>query len=54
VGETRINRHDFQVSWNGPLENGGHVVGDEVIIKVDVEALLETELKRALAQGKSA
>jgi polyisoprenoid-binding protein YceI len=54
VGETRINRHDFQVSWNGPLENGGHVVGDEVIIKVDVEALLETELKKALAQGKSA
>jgi polyisoprenoid-binding protein YceI len=54
VGETRINRQDFQVSWDGPLENGGHIVGDEVIIKVDVEALLETELKRALAQGKSA
>jgi polyisoprenoid-binding protein YceI len=54
VGETRINRQDFQVSWNGQLENGGLIVGDEVIIKVDVEALLETELKRALAQGKSA
>jgi polyisoprenoid-binding protein YceI len=54
VGETRINRHDFQVSWDGPLENGGRVVGDEVIIKVDVEALLETELKKALAQGKPA
>jgi polyisoprenoid-binding protein YceI len=53
VGETRINRHAFQVSWDGPLENGGHVVGDEVIIKVDVEALLETELKKALAKGKS-
>jgi polyisoprenoid-binding protein YceI len=54
VGETRINRQDFGVRWNGPLENGGVVVSDEVIIKVDVEALLETELKRALAKGKSA
>src|SRR6516164_7085740 len=52
VGETRINRQDFQVSWNGQLENGGVVVGDEVIIKMDVEALLETELTRAVAKGK--
>jgi polyisoprenoid-binding protein YceI len=52
VGETRINRHDFRVNWDGPLEGGGHIVGDEVIIKVDVEALLETELQKALAKGK--
>jgi polyisoprenoid-binding protein YceI len=50
MGEARINRHDFQVSWNGKLENSGVVVSDEVFIKVDVEALLETELKKA--QGK--
>ena len=48
TGETRINRHDFHVSWNGDLENGGVVVSDEVFIKVDVEALLESELERAL------
>ena len=54
VGGTRINRHDFQVSWNSPLESGGLVVSDEVIITVDVEALLETELKQALAKGKPA
>jgi polyisoprenoid-binding protein YceI len=54
VGETRINRHDFQVSWTGQLENGGLIVGDEVIIHVDVEALLETELTKALAKGKPA
>jgi hypothetical protein len=30
VGEARINRQDFQVSWNGHLENGGVVVSDEV------------------------
>ncbi len=51
VGETRINRHDFRVSWNGQLENSGSVVGDEVFIQVDVEALLETDLQRALGKG---
>jgi len=51
VGETRINRQDFKVSWNGQLEDGGLVVSDEVLIKVDVEALLESELKKALQKG---
>jgi polyisoprenoid-binding protein YceI len=46
IGETRINRHDFQVSWSAPLENGGVVVGDDVFIQIDVEALLHTDLKR--------
>lgn len=39
VAETRINRHDFGVSWNGALDRGGIVVGDEVFITLDVEAL---------------
>jgi polyisoprenoid-binding protein YceI len=54
VGEVRINRHDFGVSWNGQLENGGVVVSDEVFIKVDVEAMLETEVTRALQKGGAA
>ena len=54
VGEASINRHDFRVSWNGQLENSGVVVSDEVFIQVDVEALLETELKRALQKGTHA
>jgi polyisoprenoid-binding protein YceI len=54
VGETRINRQDFRVSWNGRLENGGVVVSDEVFIKVDVEALSEAELKKALPKGGGA
>lgn len=37
--ETSINRHDFNVSWNSTLEGGGVVVGDEVAITIDVEAL---------------
>ena len=54
VGEARINRQDFGVSWNGQLENAGLVVSDDVFIKVDVEALLEAELERALQKGGAA
>jgi len=46
VAETTINRHDFDVSWNSPLEFGGVVVGDEVHITIDAEAILEEELPR--------
>jgi polyisoprenoid-binding protein YceI len=53
VGETSINRNDFGVSWNGQLENRGVVVGEEVVITVDVEALLETELTAALKKTAS-
>jgi len=48
VGDAQINRHDFQVSWNGQLENGGGIVGDEVVIRVDVEALPEADIQRIM------
>jgi len=35
---TRINRHDFGVSWNADLPDTGLVVGDDVFITIDVEA----------------
>ena len=38
---TRINRHDFGVSWNGVLDRGGFVVSDDVDITVDAEAIKE-------------
>lgn len=38
---TRINRHDFGVSWQSDLENNGVVVGNEVLITIDVEAIAE-------------
>jgi polyisoprenoid-binding protein YceI len=41
VATTRFNRHDFGVSWNSPLERGGLVVGDDVLVTLDVEAILE-------------
>ena len=36
---TRVNRHDFGVSWNDKLDKGGVVVSDMVDITIDVEAL---------------
>ena len=41
---TRVNRHDFGVSWNSPMDNGGVVVGSEVRITLDIEAVLEADL----------
>ena len=41
AARTRINRHDFGVSWNSPLDAGGFVVGDEVEITIDAEAIRE-------------
>ena len=38
-----INRHDFGVSWNSPLEKGGIVVSDFVEITIDAEAILESD-----------
>lgn len=46
VATTAINRHDFGVSWNAPLDRGGVVVGDEVAITLDVEAILESDMLR--------
>lgn len=41
LATTTINRNDFGVSWNGDMENGGVVLGNKVLITIDVEALLE-------------
>ena len=42
VATAAINRHEFGVSWNSKLEGGGVVVGDEIRITVDAEAILES------------
>jgi polyisoprenoid-binding protein YceI len=38
---TRINRKDFGLTWNAPLETGGVLVGDEVRVSLEVEAVRE-------------
>ena len=41
VAKTRINRHDFGVSWNDVVDRGGVVVGNTIDITIDAEAILE-------------
>ena len=53
TGKTTINRHDFGVSWNSSLENAGIVVGSEVLITIDVEAILDTELRPILERNST-
>jgi polyisoprenoid-binding protein YceI len=48
TGQARINRHDFGVSWNSSMENDGNVVGHDVFITLDVEGILETDLRPIL------
>lgn len=36
---TTINRKDFGITWHRAIEAGGVVVGDEVKINIDVEAI---------------
>lgn len=39
IGKAEINRHDFGVSWNSPLARSGVVVGSNVQITLDAEAI---------------
>ncbi|MBZ0170372.1 Protein YceI [Candidatus Methylomirabilis lanthanidiphila] len=42
LATARINRHDFGVSWNSALDRGGVVVGDDVTVTIDAEAILQS------------
>jgi polyisoprenoid-binding protein YceI len=41
VATGRLRRPDFGVSWNSTLDHGGIVVGDDVELTLDAEAILE-------------
>ena len=41
--ETAIDRRDFDLSWNQALETGGVLVGHDVKISLQVQAVLEQE-----------
>lgn len=36
--ESKINRKDFNINWNAPIEAGGFIVSDEVKIEIEIEA----------------
>ncbi len=43
---TRVNRHDFGVSWQDELAGGGRLVSDEVDLVIDVEAIHAGDLEK--------
>lgn len=38
---TKINRKDFGIEWNAPLETGGFLVSDEVTLELEIQAALQ-------------
>lgn len=38
---TKINRHDFGVSWNAAVEAGGLTLGNDVTITIDAQVALQ-------------
>ena len=38
-GRATINRKDFGVTWNAPLEAGGVLVSDKIVLELDVSAV---------------
>jgi polyisoprenoid-binding protein YceI len=45
-GWTRVDRHDFGVSWQDELPGGGRVVSDHIDVVLDVEAIHEGDLEK--------
>ena len=50
---TRINRKDFGILWNRTLDQGGLMVGDDVDIILNVEAVLMEEKPAAASEEKT-
>jgi polyisoprenoid-binding protein YceI len=42
----RVNRQDFGVSWNDELPGGGVVASNWIDLKIDVEAILDDDLRK--------
>lgn len=38
-GSVTINRKDYGITWNAALESGGVLVGDKVVLELDVSAI---------------
>jgi polyisoprenoid-binding protein YceI len=47
TAKTKINREDFGLTWNMALETGGMLVGKEVTINLEVEAIKVAETQPA-------
>jgi polyisoprenoid-binding protein YceI len=49
---TTINRQDFGVAWNDVVEGGGAVLGNEVEILINLEAVRQSPKPAAAAPGR--
>lgn len=38
-GQFKLNRQEYGVSWSKSLDNGGLVVGDDVVVDLEIEAV---------------
>lgn len=55
--ETKINRKDFDLTWNQVLESGSLVLGDDVKLELEIEAIpaaTEQEAASTTAAGAAA
>jgi polyisoprenoid-binding protein YceI len=37
-GSVQVNRKDWNLSWNAPLETGGVLIAEKVTLEFDIEA----------------
>ena len=49
TGSTVINRYDFNVNWNDKIPKNGIVVGEDVWLIIDAEAVLEVDATSTVA-----
>jgi polyisoprenoid-binding protein YceI len=40
--KAKIDRRDFGLTWNAALETGGVLVGNEIKIQIEAQAILAT------------
>jgi len=50
-GATVINRKDWDLTWNAALETGGWLVGDEIMIDIELELVHTPEEESEQAAG---
>ena len=43
TAHTKINRKDWGLTWNVPLETGGVLVGDDVTVNIEIELIKQPE-----------
>ena len=41
-GSVQVNRKDWGITWNAPLELGGVIVSDKVTLEFDISAIKNT------------